>query len=320
VADGTIVDVPGILVGQAEDETALTGCTVVLMEQPAVCGVDVRGSAPGTRETDLLAPANLVQTVNAICLCGGSAYGLDAASGVMRFLEERGIGLHVGVGVVPIVPAAVLFDLAIGSHTVRPDQAMGYLAASRASKEQVKQGNAGAGTGATVGKCNGFQRAMKSGLGSASRRLENGLVVGAIVAVNAVGEVREPGSGQILAGARDENGEIRESLFFLQKHSFSFLPPGTNTTIAVVASNANFTKTEAAKVAQMAHDGLARTIFPVHTMHDGDAIFAVATGGVDATVDLVGALSAEVLAEAVVRAVRQAKAAGGLPAWEDMRR
>jgi L-aminopeptidase/D-esterase-like protein len=312
---GTIVDVPGILVGHAEDENALTGCTVVMMERPAVCGADVRGSAPGTRETDLLDPVNLVQVVHAICLSGGSAYGLDAAGGVMKYLEEKGIGLDVGFGVVPIVPAAVLFDLSVGDPTVRPDREMGYLAASRAGKAAVPQGNVGAGTGATVGKLNGFANAMKSGLGTASQRLPNGLVVGAIVAVNAVGEVRHPETGEILAGPRDEQGEIVDSLTLMKKQAAPLIPPGTNTTIAVVASNANLTKTEASKVAQMAHNGLARTIRPVHTMYDGDTIFAVATGGVAASVDLVGALSADVLVQAVVQAVLHAESAGGLPSF-----
>jgi L-aminopeptidase/D-esterase-like protein len=310
----TIVDVPGILIGHAQDEEALTGCTVILLERPSVCGVDVRGSAPGTRETDLLSPTNLVDVVHAVCLSGGSAYGLDAASGVMRYLEEQNIGLDVGFGLVPIVPAAVLFDLSIGNPRVRPDPSMGYLAASRASKEAVPMGNAGAGTGATVGKCNGFAHAMKSGLGSASRRLSNGLVIGAIAAVNAVGHVCDPQTGKILAGPRDEHGQIRDSLHFLQSHAFAPIPPGTNTTIAVVASNARLTKAGANKVAQMAHNGLARTINPVHTMYDGDTIFAIATGEVESSIDLVGTLSAEVLAEAVVKAVIHAREAGGLPA------
>lgn len=320
VPTNTIVDVPGILVGHAENDTALTGCTVIRMEFPAICGVDVRGSAPGTRETDLLNPLNLVQTVNAICLSGGSAYGLDAASGVMKFLEEQGVGLNVGVGLVPIVPAAVLFDLAVGDPKVRPDSEMGYLAASRASKDAVKQGNAGAGMGASVGKLNGFENAMKSGLGSASRTLSNGLVIGAIVAVNAVGEVRYPQTGEVLAGARNQRGKIGNSLSFLEQHTFSLIPPGTNTTIAAIACNANLTKSEATKVAQMAHDGLARTIYPVHTMHDGDTIFTAATGGINAPVDLVGSHAAEVLAEAVVQAVMLAESAGGLPAFQDFKK
>lgn len=311
--NGTIVDVPGVKVGHAQNEEALTGCSVIMLDQPSVCGVDVRGSAPGTRETDLLDPVNLVNAVHAICLSGGSAYGLDAATGVMQYLEEQGIGLEVGYGVVPIVPAAVLFDLAVGDYRIRPDRAMGFEAAAAASREDCPQGNVGAGTGASVGKLNGFDHAMKSGLGSASISLPNGLVVGALVAVNAVGHVVEPQTGEILAGPRDEEGQIRDSVEMMKARAFSPIPPGTNTTIAVVASNATFTKAEAKKVAQMAHDGLARTIRPIHTMFDGDAIFAVATGGIETSVDLVGTLSADVLAEAVVRAVKSAEAAGGLP-------
>ncbi|QQE76410.1 P1 family peptidase [Brevibacillus composti] len=317
---GTITDVPGIRVGHAEDTNAWTGCTVVIAEDAAVCGVDVRGSAPGTRETDLLDPVNLVSHVHAICLSGGSAYGLDAASGVMAYLEEQGIGLDVGFGVVPIVPAAVLFDLSIGNPKVRPTRDMGYAAASLASKEPVAQGNVGAGAGATVGKLNGFSQAMKSGIGSASRVLPNGLVIGALVAVNAVGHVKDPDSGEILAGPRDEEGGIVDSLELMQQHAFNLIPPGTNTTIGVVASNAVLTKAEAKKIAQMAHNGLARTIWPIHTMYDGDTLFAMGTGQVKASIDLIGTLSAEVLAEAVVRAVRTAQPAGGLPACSSMQR
>ena len=358
--NGSIVDVPGIRVGHAHDPIGLTGCTVLLMDGGAVAGVDVRGSAPGTRETDLLSPINLVSEVHAICLSGGSAYGLDAATGVMRYLEERGIGLNVGVGVVPIVPAAVLFDLSLGDPAARPNAAMGYEAAARAAAdraEAVAEGNVGAGCGATVGKIAGMRSAMKSGVGSASVKLPNGLVVGAIVAVNAVGNVRDPDSGAWIAGARDEQGDIISPAELLSRFSSPWpgvgsppsgsstasgqplsssgnepigicdgavrtedLFPGTNTTIAVVASNARLNKTQATKVAQMAHDGLARTIYPVHTMHDGDTVFAVATGQVDAMVDVVGALSAEVLAQAVIRAVRAAEGAGGLPAVRDLKR
>ncbi|MCM3142546.1 P1 family peptidase [Brevibacillus sp. MER 51] len=312
---GTIVDVPGVLVGHAQNEETLTGCSVIMLEKPSVCGVDVRGSAPGTRETDLLDPINMVSVVHAICLSGGSAYGLDAATGVMQYLEEQGIGLDVGYGVVPIVPAAVLFDLAVGDYRVRPDRHMGYEAAQAASRETVAQGNVGAGTGASVGKLNGFVNAMKSGVGTASVILRNGLVIGAIVAVNAVGHVVDPQSGTIIAGPRDEQGTIRDSVEMMRQQAFAPIPPGTNTTIAVVASNARLSKAEANKVAQMAHDGLARTIRPIHTMYDGDTIFAVATGEVEVSVDLVGALSADVLAEAVVQAVKQAEEAGGLPSY-----
>ncbi|WNC17356.1 P1 family peptidase [Brevibacillus brevis] len=317
---GTITDVPGVKVGHAQNEEALTGCTVILLEQPSVCGVDVRGSAPGTRETDLLDPMNLVQTVHAVCLSGGSAYGLDAATGVMQYLEEQGAGLDVGYGVVPIVPAAVLFDLAVGNHRIRPDRKMGYEAAARASKDPVAQGNAGAGMGASVGKMGGFANAMKSGLGSASMTLPSGLVVGAVVAVNAVGHVFDPQSGQIVAGPRNEKGQIVDSVELMKTQIQSPIPPGTNTTIAVVASNAKLSKAEAKKVAQMAHDGLARTIRPIHTMFDGDTIFSIATGEVAATVDLIGSLSADVLAEAVIQAVRMAEPAGGLPSSGSLQR
>jgi L-aminopeptidase/D-esterase-like protein len=319
LASGTIVDVPGVKVGQVQNEEALTGCTVIVLEKGSACGVDVRGSAPGTRETDLLNPINSVQEVNAVVLTGGSAYGLDAASGVMRYMEEQGQGYNVGVGVVPIIPAAVIFDLSIGSAKIRPDQQMGYEAARLASKQPVQQGNVGAGTGATVGKMAGMKRAMKGGLGTASRRLPNGLVVGAIVAVNAVGEVRLPSTGEILAGARGEDGNIRDSLSWMIDATTPPVPAGTNTTIAVVASNANLNKVQANKVAQMAHNGLAKTIHPVHTMSDGDMIFAIATGDVDASVNLVGTLSVEVLAEAVVNAILSAKGAGGVPAYQDLR-
>ncbi len=318
LASGSIVDVPGVKVGQVSDETALTGCTVIVLEKGSACGVDVRGSAPGTRETDLLNPINSVQEVNAVVLTGGSAFGLDAASGVMRFLEEQGQGYNVGVGVVPIVPAAVIFDLSIGSSKIRPDQQMGYEAARIASKDPVQQGNVGAGTGATVGKLAGMKRAMKGGLGSASRRLPNGLVVGAIVAVNAVGEVRSPHTGEILAGARDDSGKIRDAMSWMIDASTPPAPTGTNTTIAVVASNANLNKVQANKIAQMAHNGLAKTIHPVHTMSDGDTVFALATGGVDASVNLVGALCVEVLAEAVANAILSAKGAGGVPSYQDL--
>ena len=314
----TIVDVPGIKVGHAQDKDALTGCTVILCGSGAVAGVDVRGSAPGTRETDLLDPVNLVNQVHAICLSGGSAYGLDAASGVMRYLEEQGSGLFVGVGIVPIVPAAVLFDLAIGSSSIRPDASMGYKAAQNASCEPVAIGNVGAGCGATVGKLAGFEHAMKSGLGSASVTLQSGVTVGAIVAVNAVGEVRDPKTGIVLAGARSEDGTLLDSLLLLQNEQMQFLKPGTNTTIGVIATNAKLTKAEANKVAQMAHDGLARTLFPVHTMHDGDTLFALSTGDINASVTMIGTLAADVLEKAVVRAVKEAAGAGGLLAYQDI--
>ncbi len=261
----SIVDVPGIAVGSVEDAVALTGCTVVVCDEPAVCGVDVRGGAPGTRETDLLAPTSLVERVDAIVLAGGSAFGLAAASGVVAFLEEHGRGYAVGPWRVPIVPAAILFDLGIGDGSVRPDHAMGYAAAAAASRAPVREGNYGAGCGATVGKLNGLEHAMKGGLGTASVTMPGGLVVGALVAVNAVGEIRDPHTGMTIAGPRDSRG-LPSNRRLLE-----------NTTLAVVACNANLSKTEATIVARMAHDGFARAIYPAHTTRDGDICFALAT-------------------------------------------
>ena len=320
-----ITDVQGIKVGHYTDREAATGCTVVLCEGGAVGGVDVRGSAPGTRETDLLHPLRLVQEVHAVLLTGGSAYGLDAATGVMRYLEEKGVGFDVGVGVVPIVPAAVLFDLTIGDPKVRPDATAGYQACQSASDGPVSEGCVGAGTGATVGKLLGPKFATKSGLGTASQKIGKGIVVGAIVAVNAFGDVVHPQTGEILAGTRKPviggflntvermKGDLGQTILGLAQH----------TTIAVVATNAYLTKEGANKVAQMAHDGLARAIRPVHTMFDGDTVFALATGkpprkGGGADPSVVGAIAAEVLAQAVVRAVTQAEGLHGLPAFQDL--
>ena len=318
---GNITDVPGVKVGNVEDIDALTGCTVIIVEEGAVCGVDVRGSAPGTRETDLLDPINLITEVHAICLAGGSAFGLDAASGVMQFLEEQGIGLDVGVAKVPIVPSAVLFDLPIGNPKIRPDKKMGYVAAQRAEKGSFSFGNIGAGCGATVGKITGFENCMKGGLGSASITLENGLVIGALVAVNAVGDVRDPLSREILAGPIDpETGELIDSLVYLQENLKSDVLPGTNTTIGLVAVNASLTKAEAKKVAQITQNALARTIFPVHTMLDGDTIFALATGGERHSVDLIGNVAAKAMEEAIIAAIKAAETVNGVPSYSSVKK
>ncbi len=320
-----ITDVPGIRVGHATDLGALTGCTVVLCEEGAVGGVDQRGGAPGTRETDLLRPMHLVQRINAVLLTGGSAFGLDAAAGVMRYLEERQKGFPVGVTgapVVPIVAAAVLFDLDIGDARVRPDAALGYAACEAASDGLVEQGSVGAGTGATVGKIFGGQFAMKGGIGSASADLGNGLVVGALIAVNCLGDVIDPHSGAVIAGARrpPEGLELADTLVALKGMAGRSVPrfEGGNTVIGVVATSARLTKEEANKVAQMAHDGLARSIRPAHTMYDGDTLFALATGQQAADVNLIGAVAAEVVAEAVVNAVRMAKPLGGRPSAAEL--
>jgi L-aminopeptidase/D-esterase-like protein len=326
----SITDVPGIEVGQAQDFDALTGVTVVLCRKGAVGGVDVRGSAPGTRETDLLNPLNLVEKVHAITLAGGSAYGLDAASGVMKYLEEQKIGFNTGAGLVPIVPAAILFDLALGRGDIRPTPEMGYRAAAAANPGAVVEGNVGAGTGATVGKIFGLKSAMKSGLGTASLEIGAGVVVGALVAVNAFGDVIDPQTSEIIAGARSvEVGalhlggnryfantlEVMKS--FVGRNVLSFATKA-NTVIGVVATNAKLTKAEANKMAQMAHDGLARVIRPAHTMLDGDTIFALSTGAAEMDVNIVGAFAAEVFAQAILRAVYAARPAAGLPAASDI--
>ncbi len=320
----SITDVGGLQVGHAQDEQALTGCTVILCEKGAVAGVDQRGGAPGTRETDALHPMHLVQQVHAVVLAGGSAFGLDAASGVVRYLEERGIGFDVGVARVPIVPAAILFDLAIGQADVRPDAQMGYQACLTASSEPPAEGNVGAGCGASVGKILGMPFAMKAGLGCASIQLGE-VVVAALVVVNAFGDVIDPTTGMILAGARqpaapqdagEKSFRFVDTLKWMQGQS-SNVSPGfsqqTNTVIGVVATNAALTKEQANKMAQMAQDGLARTIRPAHTMVDGDTIFALSTGQQPADINLVGAFAAEVFAQAVLRAAQQAHSAGSLP-------
>ena len=324
-----ITDVPGIKVGHATHKEALTGCTVVLCEGGAVGGVDQRGGAPGTRETDSMQPMHLVQAAHAVVLAGGSAFGLEAATGVVRYLEEQGIGYDTQVAKVPIVPAAILFDLAIGDPSVRPDAVMGYAACQAADDSPVAEGNVGAGTGATVGKIMGITQAMKAGLGTASVDLGEGLVVGAIVAVNTFGDVIDPQTGQIIAGARSLGGTgFADTLAVMKslvgKTSLEFAEP-RDTIIGVVATNARLNKEAANKVAQMAHDGLARAVRPAHTMFDGDTLFALATGGsnnepsLQADVNTVGAYAAEVVAEAIVRAVKTAEGIAGLPAWRDLK-
>lgn len=327
-----ITDVPGIRVGHAHDAEAVTGCTVVLSEKGAVGGVDQRGGAPGTRETDPLRPMHLVQKVHAIVLSGGSAFGLDSATGVVRYLEEKGIGFDVRVAKVPIVPAAILFDLGIGRSDVRPDAAMGYQACLNASTDRPQEGNAGAGMGATVGKILGMSGAMKSGIGTASIDLGGSAIVGAIVAVNPFGDVMDPASGEILAGARptkvgpiqigvgeDFADTLKVMGSMAGKTILRFASRG-NTVIGVVATNAHLTKEEANKVAQMAHDGIARAVRPAHTMLDGDTLFAVSTGGKKVDVNMVGAYAAEVVAQSIINAVQAADSVDGLPSVRDMKR
>ncbi len=301
-----ITEVHGIEVGHAQDEEALTGCTVILCRKGAVAGVDVRGGAPGTRETNLLDPVNVVDKIHAVVLAGGSAFGLDAAGGVMHYLEEQKIGFETGAAKVPIVPSAILYDLSVGRADVRPDFAMGYRAAVSATSLAPAEGNVGAGTGASVGKMRGMKYAMKSGVGTWSMKV-HGIVIGALVAVNAIGDVVDPDNGKQVAGMRSGN-----TMKWMKEHRPRAAIP-SNTVIGVVATNATLTKAQATKVAQMAQDGLARAIRPVHTMFDGDTVFALGTGEKKADVSMVGAFAAEVMAEAILRAAKMAAPAGGLP-------
>lgn len=368
-ADPGLTAVPRVLVGSVTMPGRPTGCTVVRLaaaagrKPSAVAAVDVRGGAPGSRETELLAPHNLVEEVHALVLAGGSAFGLDAASGAMRWLEEQGIGFDVGVAKVPIVPAAILFDLPVGGKPeIRPDAGCGYRAAAAAHAGPVEQGNIGAGAGATIGKLRGMESAMKGGLGSASLELDSGLIVAALVAVNPFGDVIDPATGQVIAGVRDEKGRLADARRLLRglppasafaaepdpdlrpgaesskpggspKRDENALAPrsskssdafqgaaGRNTTLAIVATNARLTKAQAQKIAQMAQDGLARAISPAHTPFDGDTVFVLATGDLEAPPNLtqLGALAADAVAESIVAAALSAASLPGLPALRDL--
>lgn len=304
-----ILDIKGLKVGQAQNTTAKTGVTVVLAEKGAICGVDVRGAAPGTRETDLLDPVNAMERVHAVVLSGGSAYGLDAASGVMEYLEQKNIGFDVGCAKVPIVPAAVLFDLANGSSAIRPDKKMGFAACENASDTILQEGNFGAGCGATVGKLYGMEQCCNSGIGSFAQTTENGICVSALIAVNAFGDVWENGS--ILAGTKNTDGSFANTETQLLKMAEALSFSGQNTTIGVIATNVKLTKAQAKKVAGMAHDGLARCIRPIHTTLDGDTLFCISTEEIElpqAPVDIVGTLAAKVTEQAVLRAIKTANA------------
>ncbi|HAL17733.1 MAG TPA: peptidase S58 [Anaerolineaceae bacterium] len=313
---GSITDVLGIKVGHDQDLSALTGCSVVLCESGAIAGVDQRGGAPGTRETDLLRPMHLVEKVHAIVLAGGSAFGLEAATGVMRYLEERKIGFDVRVAHVPIVPAAILFDLEVGDSTVRPDAAMGYRACQNAASPMVSQGNIGAGTGAAVGKMFGVKRAMKGGIGTASMDLGGGVIIGSLVAVNAYGDILDPTSNRLIAGLLDQNSALADTMAimktFMGRRILQF-SSHHNTVIGVVATNAKLSKEAVNKVAQTAHNGLAQTIRPAHTMFDGDTIFALSTNQRRTDVNIVAAYAPEVVARAILNAIIAAEPAGGLP-------
>jgi L-aminopeptidase/D-esterase-like protein len=312
-----ITDIPGITVGHASDAHAATGCTVVVCRQGAVGGVDVRGAAPGTRETDALRPMTLVERVHAVLLTGGSAFGLAAADGVVRYLEEQGIGFDAAVAKVPIVPAAVIFDLMIGSATVRPTAEMGYAATRAATRGPVEEGSVGAGCGATVGKLLGMRSAMKGGVGTWAVNLPGGVIVGALVVVNGFGDVLDEHTGQVLAGARDPaTGRFLNTADALIRGQRA--PAFTaNSTLGVVATNAALTKEQANKLAQLGHDGLAWVISPVHTMIDGDTIFALSIGTAKADAMAVGAAAVQAVAESVKRAVRLATGLAGIAGLAD---
>ncbi len=314
-----ILDVKGLKVGQAQDNEALTGCTVVICEEGATCGVDVRGSAPGTRETDLLDPINMVQKVHAVVLSGGSAFGLESTCGVSKYLEEKNIGFDSGVCKVPIVTGAVLFDLVVGDHKVRPDKEMGYKACLQASETELKQGNYGAGCGATVGKIKGQEYLMKGGIGSHSIKLDNGIVVAALIAVNAFGDIYE--DGKVIAGVlNDDKTQLLNTYEIMKK---GFIKGGfsiNNTTIGIVATNANLTKAQCKKISQMAHDGYAKSIFPIHTPHDGDTIFTMATGEIDVDNDvtLLGSLATEVVQESIIKAIKNAQSVKNIISYNEL--
>lgn len=320
----TLTAITGLEVGHYTDRANATGCTAILCRQGAVAGVDVRGGSPGTRETDLLQPMRRVERIHAILLSGGSAFGLDAAAGVVRYLEEQGIGLQVGPALVPIVSAAILFDLGLITAAVRPDAAAGYAAATAAGPQPVAEGSVGAGTGATVGKVLGLARSVKAGIGSAALTLPGGITVAALVAVNAYGDIVEHHTGQIIAGPRPESGPgFISAMDWLTGKTPGHSPhlnaddsPMTNTTIGVVATDARLTKEEANFLARVSHDGLALTIRPCHTLRDGDTMFALSTGTAAAPADLtaLGAAAVAVTAKAVLRAATTATGLGGIPA------
>lgn len=312
--------ISGLRVGHGTDQEGCTGCTVILCPERTVGGVDVRGSAAGTRELDALSPLHLVPYVHGVLFAGGSAFGLDAAAGVMQYLEEQGIGFDVQVTRVPIVPTAILFDLRLGSPQARPDTRMAYAACQRAASGPVQEGSVGAGTGATVGKLFGITQATKSGLGTAGLELPGGVTVAALVVVNAFGDVRDPHTGRLLAGARDAPASYRlaDTAGAMRRGIVRRGYDADSTTLAVVATNARLTKIQATKMAQMAQQGLVRTIVPAHTTLDGDLVIGLSTGEAEADLNAVGLAAADVVAEAILRAVQKASALGGLPAWSDL--
>jgi L-aminopeptidase/D-esterase-like protein len=316
-----ITDIEGIRVGHASDIEGCTGCTVILFDKGAICGIDIRGNAAGTRQVDALGVAHVVEEIHGIFLSGGSAFGLDAASGVMKYLEERNVGFEVGVARIPIVPTAVIFDLALVDHRARPSAAMAYQACSNAGKS-VEEGSVGSGTGATVGKFFGVSRAMKGGLGTSSIAMPDGTVVAALVVVNAFGDVLDNHTGRIIAGARTGEADLAfaDTVTSIKAGAVRKQFGMDNTTLAVVATNVQFSKKEITKVAQMAQGGLIKTIAPVHTTFDGDLVFAVSLGEMKGDINRIGVLGEFVVAEAIKRAVKKADGCGRLPAFKDIAR
>ncbi|MGD0772584.1 MAG: P1 family peptidase [Candidatus Solibacter sp.] len=308
-----LTDIPGIRAGHLSDFDAITGCTAILCEQGAVGGVDIRGSASGTQEIDTLSPGHVTDQVHGILLAGGSAFGLEAAAGVRRYLAGRGVGYAFGGQHIPIVPGAILFDLGIGKSNVHPNAAMGEAAAAAATTDAVREGSVGAGTGATIGKLFGKARSMKGGIGSYTVTLPGGVLVSALVAVNALGDVRDPSTTKIIAGARKSasSREFVDSEAEMKRGAV--IGAAGNTTLAVVATNARLNKVQANKLAQFASLGMARTIYPVNTMADGDIAFALSLGALEADINNLGVAAAEAVAQAILRAVRLAKTLGGVP-------
>src|SRR5581483_127111 len=319
----SITDVPGVRVGHASDFEAITGCTVVLFDNEARGAIDLRGGGTSTRQIDPLLTYHSYGRIHGIFLTGGSAYGLDAAGGVMRYLEERGIGLDVGYGVVvPSVPTAVIFDLGIGNGKVRPTPEMAYKACLSASSSPIQEGSVGAGTGATIGKLLGIRTATKGGIGSVSYNLGNGSILGVLVVVNAFGDVLDPKSGEIIAGVRNsqDGKEFPGSVNLFKQGVMRKIEPSENTTLAVVATNINFSKSELIRVARIGQTGIARVVFPSHTTSDGDLVFAVSCGNLEGDANVVGIIAAELISEAIIRAVKSAKNLGGIPSWKDIRK
>ena len=315
-----VLGVPGIKIGHYTDKDNITGCTVVLCEQGAVAGVDISGSAPGTRETELLRPGKLVEKIQAVILSGGSAFGLDTATGVMRYLEERGFGHETSAGKVPIVPAAIIYDLNIGNSKARPGASEGYEACLAATDGEVTEGCVGAGTGAAVGKILGIERATKSGLGIANYRIRDGIIVAALVVVNAFGDVIDPKTGEIIAAPRYPSGGFISTVEILKKGEFIKGTLPFNTIIGIVATNAQLNKEQTNRLAQVAGAGIARAVNPCHTPYDGDVLFTLSLGQKKGDFMTLAALAAEVVSAAILRGVLQAESMGGIPAARDVKR